>query len=221
MGKFNIQMYEQLIRNLKPMDFVYCKDFDKHLRPCVAIRHDIDKKRYHFPTAMVENNFSVKATYFIKSAFIDDPRVIESLKNLQAQGFEIGLHNDCLSVENGDIEKGKMRLWRSLYKLMTEELNIVGISNHGDGQLRFKGMNNGDILPEHLFMIGIKYEAYHTHYTRYLRDIGSSKGLQLCFDNIYMNKITKERKEDIAIDDVYRAIKNEKTEILIHPQYWE
>lgn len=221
MGRFAISQYADLLRDLKRADIVLMRDFAVNEGACVAIRHDIDNLQGVDRMAEIEIQHNIRSTYYVRSIFLQNEDLISTLKVLQHYGFEIGLHNDCLSRANGDMQMGYYYLTSALREMQRLGFAVAGIANHGDGKLRSMGKNNNDIIFAPHFKIRKMYEAYHINYTCYLRDIGLPNSLQLCHGNIHLYPNTQEYKEAVVIGEIYDKIKSEKTEVLIHPQHWE
>jgi len=221
MNKFTLQQYRDLIARLSDTKIVLCRDFGRVKNNCITVRHDIDSPDYLLKIADIEIEMGIRSTYFIKSIFLQNRQMIERLLYLEQQGFEIGLHNDCLSRVNGNQDAGFRLLKESLNKLEFLGFKVYGVSNHGSALLRQMGKNNNDILPGDLSEIGIEYEAYHLNYTCYVSDIGASNShLKLYWGSVLSEKPVLNKFKFILPNEISKYIKKERIELLIHPEHW-
>ena len=221
MNKFTLQQYRDLIARLSDTKIVLCRDFGGVKNNCITVRHDIDSPDYLLKIADIEIEMGIRSTYFIKSIFLQNRQMIERLQYLEQQGFEIGLHNDCLSRVNGNPDAGFRLLKESLNKLEFLGFKVYGVSNHGSALLRQMGKNNNDILPSDLSEIGIEYEAYHLNYTCYASDIGAQDNfLKLYWGTIQPEKPSNNKYKIIKPIELLQYLDKERIELLIHPEHW-
>ena len=102
----------------------------------IALRHDVDHDiDIALEMSYWEHHYGIRATYFVlpKSAYWQDPRLIDKYLQIQDFGHEIGLHLNVITEwMQGEINDPNQRLFQLLSSLRTGGINITGVSAHGD-----------------------------------------------------------------------------------------
>lgn len=131
--------YQRLLTHLiktQRFDFRAMRDLR---RPCpdkisVGLRHDIDNDiSTALKLAKIEHQLGLQASYYVlhTAPYYGSRPCISILKEIQALGHEVGLHNDCLKalVELGTPVADTLK--QTLDLLRSQGLTITGTASHG------------------------------------------------------------------------------------------
>ncbi len=199
----------------------------------IILRHDIDgnmEKSYRL--SKMQDEIGVKATYFVLDTkpYFKRPETFEMLRDMQANGHEIGWHNDALLVWGETYCDLRAEIERPLRKLRSEGLKIIGTTAHGNRIA--KGFVNHQIWAganENELYDTVPWTKYITEPIPgignpqfYLNDFGLLyDGVVSIHRDLYLNDNRAAWFGDIrpAIRD---AMKNKMRVILsLHPQHWD
>lgn len=126
MRDFTFQRYKQLLLSIKKSGYTF-QTFDEFLQnpstKVVVMRHDSDIWPWNDQRmAEIENELSIKATYYFRVPETFDKKIISRIAEL---GHEIGYHYEDLARFNGDYNKAitnfqaNLNLLRKMYPVAT------------------------------------------------------------------------------------------------------
>lgn len=197
----------------------------------IGIRHDVDNDLDHaFKIAKIEHDLGIKSTYLIlhTSKFffkdISKGKINESLiKKLQflqnSLGHEIGIHMDLMPIEI-IYKKNPFEYLKNLIDLLrSNEINIKGVSPHGN---LFKNIYkskfydpNKKILNNNIFanpyiefnvkMFNLDYEAYSLEFENYFSDAKFIANKRWDFSNVQDSFFLKKGTTIILIHTIHWA----------------
>lgn len=102
----------------------------------VALRHDIDHDLdLALEMAFLEWRRGARATYFLlpTAAYWHDERLLDYVAQLDDYGHEVGLHlNVVAEWVAGSTDDPAQRLAQQLARLRSADIDVVGVSAHGD-----------------------------------------------------------------------------------------
>lgn len=219
-----IQMYRNYILEAKRHGYQVCsmeqfwqdkESTKKHF----ILRHDVDHvSKGTYKMYKIERDCGVVSTYYFRKNTIDE----KLMRNMQKNGFEVGLHYETLSdyadennldaVSDGDILICRERLKQEIkefQKILPKKLS--SICSHGASANRRICCSNNILLEgEDYKDYGIIFEAYDKEmYEKYINE-------HIMDNNICINYGFSYKANPIE------AIKNGKKNIifLTHPNHW-
>ncbi|MDP3533128.1 MAG: hypothetical protein Q8S31_07570 [Alphaproteobacteria bacterium] len=230
---FTLDQYKVLFLSLQKMGYKFFdfKSFYENYNElknekCIIMRHDVDRIPYNaFKMAELENEFSIKSTYYFRHI----PIVFNEklIKKIELLGHEIGYHYETLSKSKGDYSKA-YDLFKSELENFRKIVGIKTICMHGsplskydnrDLWKKFDFTNNG-IIAEPYISIDYKKVQYFTDTSR---SWGNTKSNLR--DNVQKNglDLSNLKSTSSLIDFIYKNKNNvEFNNIIIqtHPERW-
>ncbi len=198
----------------------------------IILRHDADnyfEKSYRM--SKIQDKVGVKGTYFIldTKAYFKNPETFEMLREMQANGHEIGWHNDALTAYYDNGADLRTEIERPLKKLRSEGLVIKGTVAHGNRIAKgfvnhqvWKGIDEDNLYQTipwdkniRIPVQGIGNEQF------FLSEFGLEyDGMVTVEKDLYMNDNSKKWFGNIV--PVIRNIINERKRMILslHPQHW-
>jgi hypothetical protein len=245
LAKFSWQDYENLLKELAKdrymvlpiRDYVNAQAPDKVL---VGMRHDIDFHPFKAEKmAELEQKYRLRSTFYVLHSANyyarHYPKKIgrnttmdELYKKLNDQGFEIGIHNDTISLMlKYDIEPLKF-IHEEIAYYNKIGIQVNGVASHGAAYVLKMGTNNMYMFSEFgkgktiehngkkyqygqysLKEFGFDYSAYRTNNNRYFSDVGGK---------------WKVNGQKMTMREVLQALKKlnpgTRVQILTHPVWW-
>ena len=202
-------------------------DLDKQF---LIIKHDVeDKPEKALALSKIEHRFGIKATYYVHSFFLKNPKSLAILKEIVKLGHEVGYHYDVLDNNNGNKEKATEEFRQALKDFADQGLSIKTICPHGnplkkrigyssnkdfflDGNVRnlFKEIIDvyltfPDMIEEDYLYISDAGYAYSYRDAKTTKTDASEKLLPLSEDDIF--KMTKNGKSMIISTHSHRYFK--------------
>ncbi|MCF6176357.1 MAG: hypothetical protein L3J71_11385 [Victivallaceae bacterium] len=245
MAKFSWQDYENLLKELAKdrymvlpiRDYVNAKAPDKVL---VGMRHDIDFHPFKAEKmAELEQKYKLRSTFYILHSanyygryypkkIRRNTAMNDLYKKLNDQGFEIGIHNDTISLMlKYDIEPLKF-IHEEIAYYNKIGIQVNGVASHGAAYVLQMGLNNTYMFSEFgkgktierngkkyqygqysLKEFGFDYSAYRTNNNRYFSDVGGkwrANGKKMTMSEVL--KVLKKLKPGTRV------------QILTHPVWW-
>ena len=164
---FTHAQYEKWLKSISKYKILPLNEFAKYHNDnevVIGLRHDSDRN-FSSTVSLLDveyNNFVRSSLYVLHTAdYYKDRKFTYTLTQLQDKGFEIGLHQDCMSSL---CPKGIMH--KALKRLRDSGLNIIGTSAHGDKE--HKNITFWDYFDKSDF--GLEYESYSLNHTKYFSD---------------------------------------------------
>lgn len=129
--------YTNLLQRFKNLGyrFVQPRDYNSSLtgKICVIV-HDVDF-RWEGAAILssIERDFGIKSAFFLRvdANYYNDNIAISFFKDLQEQGWEIGIHYDCLSRNDGD-QQAALSQYVNQISLIRQTFNVSDSRYHGD-----------------------------------------------------------------------------------------
>jgi hypothetical protein len=238
---FSYDQYETLLNLLSDQKFIVLSmnKFRDSINPdkvIIGLRHDVDCHPFKaLEIAQMEKEHGFGATYYFlatakysgefSSQGFTRYSCMESIyRELSAMDFEIGIHNDLLSIlvlyqlDPFEFNKNELDFYNSL------GIKIYGTAAHGSSQLRglvdnFEVFSDfatqssftyqGKEYPLGTFSLkeaGYRYEAYFVGFNNYYSDSGGHWSLSDGFDQL--------------LSTLRNSKAGTKIQILMHPVWW-
>ena len=110
-----------------------CSDIGSLSRTFVIVKHDVeDKPEKALRLSRIEHGFGIKATYYVHSFFLHNPKHVAILKDIVGLGHEVGYHYDVLDNNNGDKDKAMQEFREALSCFADHGFAIKTICPHGN-----------------------------------------------------------------------------------------
>jgi len=198
---------------------------NQSLKKFCLIRHDVDRKPTNaLKMAHLEHEMGIVSTYYFrikKNTFI--PAIIKEIESL---GHEIGYHYECLSDENGNVEKA-LELFKNDLSKFRSIANVKTISMHGrplkpyDNRDIWRNASNYNILQKELKILGEIYLEIDYRDIAYINDTGrnwtSSKSNRRDKVN---SDIECNFENNTELIDAIKSERFQKVVFQIHPERW-
>lgn len=110
-----------------------CKNIGDLNKPFIIIKHDVESKpEKALKISKIEHSFGIKATYYVHSFFLRNPKNVAILKEIISLGHEVGYHYDVLDSNNGDKNNAIKEFRESLSFFAENGFTIKTICPHGN-----------------------------------------------------------------------------------------
>lgn len=110
-----------------------CDNIDRLDRPFLIVKHDVEAKpEKALRIGQIEHQFGITATYYVHAFFLEDPRAVSILKEIESLGHEIGYHYDVLDQNDGDRNKAAMTFEEALSNFRGKGFVIKSVCPHGN-----------------------------------------------------------------------------------------
>jgi len=151
---FSPHIYHELLFNLTSHGYQILRVSDylygNYSGKVVVIRHDVDGQNVRCGSLIlsgIEKEFGVRSSFYLRVHSRPNyfEQNIQFFKNLEKEGYEIGLHYECLSrTDNTTLA---LRLLEAQVDYMRYFFNVTTVSAHGDGYN--SSINNMDLWNQH------------------------------------------------------------------------
>lgn len=197
----------------------------------LVLKHDVETdvpKAYKM--AQIESRYGHRGSYYVQAYLMNDPKNVELLSEMQANGHEISYHYDVMDSNKGDIEKAIKEFEYNLELFNKNGFDIVTVCQHGNPVVERVGYtSNRDFFRNEAvqakypamadIMVDFKQKA-NTEYT-YYSDAG--RMFKLIFDPINNDLINSDDK-NIPYNDLGEILqlisKDSKVILSTHPHRW-
>jgi hypothetical protein len=135
-------LYFNLITKLKAQGYsiVLPKDFQA-IGKVAVLRHDVDVQTQGVEAFVeVERMQNVRSAFYLRPHMNYFPQNIERFQKLEQNGWEVGLHYDCLSQCSGNRELAE-NLFAGQVEFMRRFFKVQSTTHHGDNH---NTINNAD-----------------------------------------------------------------------------
>ena len=110
-----------------------CKNTNDLNKPFVIIKHDVESKpEKALKISKIEHSFGIKATYYVHSFFLRNPKNVAILKEIIGLGHEVGYHYDVLDSNNGDKNNAIQEFRETLSCFANNGFTIKTVCPHGN-----------------------------------------------------------------------------------------
>lgn len=110
-----------------------CNNIGDLSKPFIIIKHDVESKlEKALKISKIERSFRIKATYYVHSFFLREPKNIDILREIAGLGHEIGYHYDVLDSNNGDKNSAIQEFREALSRFSDNGFTIKTICPHGN-----------------------------------------------------------------------------------------
>lgn len=110
-----------------------CKNIGDLNKPFIIIKHDVESKpEKALKISKIEHSFGIKATYYVHSFFLRNPKNIAILKEIISLGHEVGYHYDVLDSNDGDKNNATKEFRESLSFFAENGFTIKTVCPHGN-----------------------------------------------------------------------------------------
>lgn len=110
-----------------------CKNIGDLNKPFIIIKHDVESKpEKALKISKIEHSFGIKATYYVHSFFLRNPKNVATLKKIISLGHEVGYHYDVLDSNNGDKNNAIKEFRESLSFFAENGFTIKTVCPHGN-----------------------------------------------------------------------------------------
>ncbi len=200
---FTRDNFKKLIREAKKnYKFITYDEIELNKeKKIILLRHDVDFSVHSaFKLAQIEKEENVKATFFIwlQSKFYNpfEKEIFQKIKSIVEMGHPIGIHLDCEfhSLNNEEeIEKVLQFEKQTLENLFETSISVFSFHNP-----------NAEVLKN----TNEKYLGLINTYSSYFRN------------NVFYCSDSNGYWRFHRLDDVIKEAKNDKLQILLHPEWW-
>jgi hypothetical protein len=171
-NKFSLKYYESIIKYALDHDykFITMRDFFNNpditkTQKIAIMRHDLDEKPARLPGIIaIEKKLGIKSTVFVllhtDRYNVFSHNVLSMLRNIESDGFEIGIHTNFLEVAM-IIGCDPNRLLKSEVKALKAYFNISGIACHRNIDFMYNSLPHlQENWPSLQKELDVEYEAY-------------------------------------------------------------
>jgi hypothetical protein len=110
-----------------------CRNIGELNKPFIIIKHDVERNpEKALKISKIEHSFGIKATYYVHSFFLRNPKNVAILKEIISLGHEVGYHYDVLDSNNGDKNNAIKEFRESLSLFAENEFTIKTTCPHGN-----------------------------------------------------------------------------------------
>jgi len=228
--------YADFVSGLASLDIGPVCEHDKHR---YQLRHDVDHDLDHaLSMAIIEHDNGIRGSYYVlhTAPYYNKPGSIDTFKQIQSLGHEIGLHNNTLTQSIKTRKRPGLILNDELKHLRGNGIRIYGTASHGDRDCRLKGYINYEIFdickPKYrdwseqsnkvrkvnMHKYKLNYETYFV-FNHYIGDTGSRWRITE-FDEWHPDFLSLPKHDNPlkAIDDAKKL--DNKIQISTHPCWW-
>jgi hypothetical protein len=133
---FPEEKYAELLRELKDLNYTFTIPRDYLIKNTTGkiaiIIHDTDVKMEGAKVlTKVEDQFGIKSCFYLRVDADYFPQSIPYFESLEKQGWEIGLHYDCLSRMNNN-KTAAVTLFKAQVTYIRSFFNVTTTHYHGD-----------------------------------------------------------------------------------------